>query len=581
MDKITKKFNNNKKLYNSYTEYFDKFSSVIGSYYSEEIKTLKKIISDFSDLLETIKKIKVEKIGSDVEHSFILVHYLTHLDILSKKIKNKFIYFNPGKHRFNQEFSTTYLMETSAMFDKILIIINNTLKKHDRYDTEIIPFIGNKIVDSMDFSKVLVSFEETRKIYKKYRNSISLYAYISQKIIDKLFAGDKESRRKSFQILALLEDDKNNELQQGQLKKKYDCKAHNPPIKSFGMIPKTSFMTLNEIIKSAFNQTISVESKESVLDKLGKANNLTIVVHTKITTRDAEYILKNIFSKSNDKHTTGINKELVEKFKTINIGKVYSPYKFQFNVYGKSLDSNNKMLLIECIAKQRYRIMTPYSSPSYYIDKKTASDFVNYVRDKTIKRPTRSENYNRIMQNKMMQNMFLGRAMNIKTMSEQSQVTEIKFLRNTVYTSLLEHYVKVMDKDYNEGKNIKSNKDLIKIINNDDIKDIFQEILVKNYYSFLKKNNFLDENTSFLFTEVLSTFLANLQIITRGFVREIYSNSENFKPPESLFKQPYPVMYAEIRDIFDKILKATLSKIMEDKSNIYQSLMFKTMIIDI
>jgi len=580
MDKITKKLSNNKKLFVEFETYFNKFSSIVGSYYEDDMKTLKKFMKKFDELLKQVKKIKI-RTSKDFDNYFSIIHHLAHLDMLTMKIKRKFVYFNPGKHRFTQEFSTTYILDTSAMFDRVIILINNILKKHERYDAEIIEFLGIKIMDQFEFGDVLKSQESLRQTYHKYRNSISLYAYVSQMVLDTLFKGEKHQRKDAFKIMAILEADKNFELSQGQLEKTYTGKEHNPPVQSFGLIPKTSFKPLNEIIQIAFNQSVSGSPKESVFEEIGKTNNLTIIVHKKITQRPTEYSLTKLFEKSSEKHTTGIKDELLKKFTTINSNKKYATYKFQIDVYGEPLDSPSQFITIETVNTNRYRILSPWVSFSFLVNKHDASDYIGYVKNKVIKKPTRSENYNNIMISKMVDNMFLERSVNVKKMSVESQVNEIKFLRNAVYTSLLRHYVDVMDKDYDNGKNIKSNKDLIKIINDDKVKDLFQEILVKNYYAFLKKNNFLEDNTSFVFTEVLSTFLATLQIITRGFIREIYSNSEKFEPPESLYKKSYPVMYAEIRDVFDKVLKTSLTKTMDDKSNIYQSLMYKTMIIDL
>lgn len=580
MDKIKKKFINNKKLSEEFVIYFEKFSNIVGSYYEEDMKSLRKTIDDFADELSSVKKIKVQD-SSDVDNYFSIVHFLARMDMLTLEIKKKFVYFNPGKHRFTQEFSETYILDTSAMFDKVIILIKNVLEKHRRYDSEIVEVFGSKILSRLDFDNIVESQKKIQKIYRKYRNSISLYAYVTQMILNKLFKGEKHQRKNAFKIISLVEDDKNHELAFGQSEKKYASNPENPPLKSFGFVPKTLYMTLNQVILVAFNQSISGQPEETVFEEIGQTNNITIIVHKKITSRPTEYSLDSLFEKSQLKHTSGVNKDLIRKFTTIEVGKKYVPYKFQIDVYGKPLDSGSQFIVFESVNAGRYRISSPWVSNSFLVSKHDSEDYVKYIQEKVMKTETRSEHYNKIMIDRMLENMFLDRSVNVKGMSVEAQVTEIKFLRNTIYTTLLRHYVNVLEKDYNEGKNIKSNEDLIKIINDDKVKNLFQEILVKNYYNFLKKNNFLEENTSFIFAEVLSTFLASLQIITRGFIREVYTNSEKLEPDASLYDKSYPVVYAEIRDIFDKVLKLSLDKIMDDKSNVYQSLMYKTMLIDL
>jgi hypothetical protein len=577
MDKINKKFHNNKKLLIEFRSYFEKFSSIIRDYHSNELEKLKKTIDEFEKLLDTIKKIKID----DQENFFIMVHYLSHLDMMTLDIKNIFEYFNPGHHRFTQEFSTTYLTETASMFGSINVIINGILKKHYVYDSEIIEFLGDKVVEGLQLTIIIPEFTKLRGYYRKYRNSVSLYAYISQKVIDKLFSGDKNERTLAFKIMNMIEEDKNFELEKGQINKTYTNLKTNPPPLSFGLVPKTNYISLGDIIQLSFGQIVSGTTKESMLEDLGKTNQITIVVHTKISQKATEYVLDNILKKSEYKHTVGINQELVNKFMTIKSGKNYLQYKFQIKVYGLDINLESNILILETIDSTSYRIMSPWSSPSFINAKHNAMDYIAYVKNEYIKKPTRSENYNAIMINKMIDNMFLERSVNVKKISEISELNEIKFLRNSVYTKLLEFYINIMNTEYDEGKKIKNNKDLIKIINDERIKDIFTEILVKNYYVYLKKNQFLKTSNNFIFTEVLSTFLANLQIIVRGFIREIYSNSEKYEPKHTLYQKEYPTIYSEIRDILDKVLKKTLNKIMDDKSNIYQSLIYKSMIINL
>jgi hypothetical protein len=580
MDKIKKKFQNNTKLLGEYKTYFDKFKNIIGSYYEIEMRHLKSVLEQFTELLEEAEKTEMPTEKSKMIHSFKLIHQLSFLDVLSKDTKEQFIFFNPGNHRFTQEFSSTYILETSAMFDKVIILINNTLKRHRAFDAEIVSHLGDMIYNSFNFDNPLGSFVEIRESYHKYRNGISLYSFVVQKIIDTLFTQDKDRRVMAFKIMGLLEDDKNLELSKDQYEKKYVKLKNNPPLQSFGLIPKTDLLSLSEIVQLAFNQSVSGQMKEEDLTDIGNIKNLCIIVHRKVTTRATDYKLKNILQKSSYKHTTGINLELVDKFQTIDV-MGNSKYDFKITTYGQDLNRAVSVLIIEMLNIGRYRIVTPWSSPNFILPKSSVVNYVDLIQKKNVGKPTRSEYYNNIIIKKMMTNMFLERSINVRNLSEQSQVDEIKFLRNTVHTTLIIFYSDVLNKEHDNGKKIKNNKDLIKVINDERIKDIFTEILVKNYYNFLKRNSFIEEENSFVFTEVLSTFLAHLQVIVRNFVREIYANSEKFEPKESLYKKDYPIMYAEIKDVFESVVKATLGKIINDKSNIYQSLIYKTMMINI
>ena len=124
---------------------------------------------------------------------------------------------------------------------------------------------------------------------------------------------------------------------------------------------------------------------------------------------------------------------------------------------------------------------------------------------------------------------------------------------------------------------------MIKIINDPSLKDVFTKTLIENYYEFLKKNEFIGDDPTghFVFNEVLTTFLAQLYVIIRGLVREIFSNSEIYEPSSAIYEKSFQVMYADVKDIIDKVVRESLLKILSDKSNIYQSLIYKTMLLNL
>lgn len=567
-----------------FQSYFGKFSETVGSYYEEDIKECGKNIESYVSLLNRLGKLTHIRSNED---AFMLVDMMTRLNTLITNIQIKFTYFNPGRHRFTQEFSTTYLMETSAMFDKIIVLIDQTMKKNLSYDFDIIVYLGAKIMSEFSLHTAFDSFKKIRGYYKAYNHSTSLYSYVVQEIVDLMFVGEKETRIDAFKIMNILEKDKNSALGEGFAKPIFLENMNNPSLMSFGLIPVTELMPLADIIHLAFNQSVSLGGEDKpdikLLHELGVSNNVGIVIYKKITTRPADYDINGLIQKSKLRDTAGINPVLVHKFKTISLLQSNGIYDFKLSSYGMSLDECRNVLIADEITDGKFKIMSPWNKKTYIIPVYEVFDFIEFSkRGGVVKKPARAELYNRVMIHRMMGSMFLDRSVNVKQISEKSQVDEIKFLRNDLFNKLMEHYTNSIETQYSGGRGITCNKDLVKIINDPEVKNVFVEVLIKNYHEFLKKNEMMDNKSGvFVFDEVISTFLAQLHIIIRGFVREIFSNSEIFTPSELLYQKPFLVMYAEVKDIIDKVVRGSLGKVLSDKTNIYQSLTYKTMLLNL
>lgn len=554
MEELRKTVKNHRLLQTKYREYFDKFSVTVGSYYDEKIKKIDELINEYD-------KLSAKNISNTdkPEQLFQSMSVVNTLQALSEQITELFISMNPRSHKFTQEFSTTYVLNTADMFDKLMVFLRNINNKNDKFLVEIINSFGDILIkqkgeDNLNF------FETIRKHYKKYP-SISLYAFVVQKILD------ESEGATSHKIMEYIEEDKNEELS-NPFKLGKSPKLEDPPILTFGFLPKTSYMELGDLVKKVFDKSISGKVKESDLDKLGKVEKTTIIIQFKSTNVKVEYHMDKLLQRSDISNSSGIDKNIIDKLVTIETGD--SKYVFDIKKMGDL--KSDKVLILESQDRKTYRVMSPWGNRLFIVNKFAVKNYLDYVNGKFSRR---AENYNRIMINKMKNNMFLQRSVDTKGLSQEAQLNEIKFLRNAIYLALNKFYTETMDK-----KKIKSNKDLVEMLNDPKIVDIFNRELLKNYYEFLKKNDLVGDD-NFVFTEVVSTFLGDLQFIQRGFTREIYNNSEKLKPNTELYKKDDVYVYSELKTITDAVIKNTLEKIMSNDSNIYQSLIYKTMLISI
>jgi hypothetical protein len=578
MDKLKKKILNYRKLESEFSVYFDKFSETVGRYYEDEVKECRSTLASYKEEIDSLTKIPKAMSPKDI---FKLVHTMTHLDSIINRTQTHFEYFNPGNHRFTNDVSTTYLSETTTMFDSVILLICQLRKKNKLYDSDIIIYMGAQIMSAFDLGAPMEFFGKLQSYYHKYTSAVNLYAYVIQSVLDRLFAESHEYKIHAYAILNELEKDKTHALSENLYSPEFNGITHNPSLVSFGLIPLTDILSLRDVIYKVFDRNIPEEElvTDATLRDLCAESNVGVIIYRKLTRRPISYNVRGLIERSKKSSDSGIDIALVDKLKTIETLRA-SHYDFQITQHGCESEQHQTVLILDELAESQYKIMAPWDTMSYLIPMHSVSDFIEFSKKGFIDKPIRMEQYNKLMTKKMLGNMFLDKRVNVVQISEKSQVEEVKYLRNELYLRMLDHYNKIID-TYDGGKSIKTNKDLINIINDPGIKDIFTESLIKNYYAFLKKNEYINAGAAkeFMFNEVIATFLAQLNVINRGFVREIFSHSESHMPDASIYSKPFEAMCVDIKDVIDKVLKDSLAKVLSEKTNIYQSFIFKTMLL--
>jgi hypothetical protein len=182
---------------------------------------------------------------------------------------------------------------------------------------------------------------------------------------------------------------------------------------------------------------------------------------------------------------------------------------------------------------------------------------------------TRISTYNSIQEKKIIKNMFLPVKFNVSGINLGSQIIDSKYLRNTIYINLMKQF----ELEYKNGASIKSNYDIGRLVHSPELYKIFNSVVIEQYdiYTFKNKENI----SEFPFSETLKTFLAQLDNISTNFSKNIHDEFTSFRIDKSVYsnadrkKEYFTIM-------FSNILKTVLKKLITNKSNIYQSLIYKT-----
>lgn len=190
----------------------------------------------------------------------------------------------------------------------------------------------------------------------------------------------------------------------------------------------------------------------------------------------------------------------------------------------------------------------------------------------------RSEAYNSIIESDILKNMFLKKDIKIKEIKEDSQLSEVKYLRNFIIYAILKQCINIIETEYKGGELIKSNSDFNKIINNESHIQLFENLLIDGYYKFLKENIKDDDNFDFIFTEVITSFLSKVKLFTRQFSKQLYENSLKYELKSSDFEKN---AYFSIVNSCENTLRDTINNVLSNESNIYQYLVFKMNILNL
>jgi len=104
--------------------------------------------------------------------------------------------------------------------------------------------------------------------------------------------------------------------------------------------------------------------------------------------------------------------------------------------------------------------------------------------------------------------------------------------------------------------------------------NIFNSIIIEQYdiYTFKNKENV----STFPFSETLKTFLAELSLINRNFVRGMHGKFTASKLEQKIFSEDNVSKKIYLDKLFTEIIVPVLDKLISNESNIYQSLIYKT-----
>ena len=344
---------------------------------------------------------------------------------------------------------------------------------------------------------------------------------------------------------------------------------------TFAFIPITNLYLLTDLIKLMFK--LDKLASKIDLETFSKLHSCCFIVINKIVPNPIEYNIKKLTNQSLlEPITYGITNKFLEKTKTINPLQ-NDKWNFSYEIYPNSILQENieelnilKFYVIETLDGKNYRCLSKniinnsnekiiYNTN--YID---VLNLLNHIKkiniQNNILQPTMINYYQNIHIQKSIPHMFLRKKLSLEPMERESKI-DSGLIRNVLFINIC----KVFDE---LNYKIKNNDDFNNIIHNEKINDEFVKSIIDMYKTHIKI-----QTDKFPFSEIFITYLAELKKIASMFIRELHDNYN--REPITDFKNSYL-----IREKFENILKKSLEYIITNKSNIYQMISYKNLLLN-
>jgi hypothetical protein len=571
---LNKKINKVKKLEEEIMILLEKVESI---FVKDENVHVKKILLGIKHLTILSKELSNNKNLDSMANKILVYNDSNNVNILLQIINDNFNKILDKKVNVETFLSQTYITETREYNQKIQLLFAKVKNDIMQIDEELLTHIGESICAEILSGKpedINKYFQEFTEMIEKSTESIRLYKLVSNTLLDTV---SKQNIQQSYELMNIIELSKNALL--SNINKKsalYSYKNINPFIKNFGLINTSELLTLKEISNLLFHKDVSTMKD---LTNICKEKEYDVVLIKKILNRGISYnilpLLDYSESKAFEQHHSqddGISEEILDRYKTIEyISDSFIKWEIEYK-YVYENKENKFALILEELHPNKYCILSNKLEPSkenrvHFVRKSNAREFLQFVKSQNYN-PTRVNNYNEIINEKIINNMFLYVKPDVDSLKVKSQIIDPKYLRNEIYVLILVKFKKLFEK-----KVVKNIYEFSTIVHNEELGKIFSQVIMNEYYKYLFKNAVVYETENISMSEIYSSFLFVINIYERDFKKKIHDTFLNKIPKKEIFSDSKKDV--RLVELFEQLLNEVLHSIITNENNIFQTIIYK------
>lgn len=450
---------------------------------------------------------------------------------------------------------------------KVATSYTKLMKECQRIDLEMIPKITKVLTD--ECIKDMKNLKSIREEFLKELTGAEIYAAVMQELIDHFYTVDKQQ---AFKLMAIIEEDKSLALDHMKLGK--STVKNNPPQHRFGLVPVTISMSISDCI-TKMSELESKSVKSSSISKVAKELSVGIIVFNRIVYTPIEYNIRPLILEEESKEYVqpkeyGITLKTINRFKTI-LPSESKKWDFSNEFHN---DTEDKFYVLETLNGSTYRFLAPWlSSKSMSMSRFRVVQILDY----DITKPSRATNYNFAATKIATKNMFLSKALALESFENQLVDVESGIIQRELTDDVMAFIDKYVSKKYARG--IKNSTQVSDILHSDEVIKHFSLSLVLAYKKGASTADMKNLNAgTFSFSEVLCSFIVNLQLATRRFARELHNGyTRNPLKLDVFEKHDYMTI---IREKISSIVFDAISLIIKLDENIYTNLHYKYLILN-
>jgi len=440
-------------------------------------------------------------------------------------------------------------------------------------------------------TNIIDGLTNINSLYRKYRNTLNLYAYFLQYLLDKFF----RDRVIINHIMGMIEDDKTFALQNTKASSSVVKKGHqNPFIRKFGLVPYTGFLPLSVL----FNN-----KKITNIKNVAKHINFPVIVIKYITNNPVSYDLWNLVDYYKAKNLgldpnasdKGVDENLVKRMKTIIVDDATSSTKIKWDFSscvllkpkGFNVSTNKEFYVLETLNNNTFRFLNYYilrgDRPGATIHQSKIRPLLRYLKiqpyDDELKNSRVSAYQHDVVAMSIENLFFKNKKPDIEMLTKDSK---IEIDSKKVLTQSIFKLMTVVKKELPKRKSYPNPIVYIGlIVHSSKLFAAFIDTVVKLYRDFYSSD--VSKNTNFKFSEVLCTYMVEIKNIRLIFAKELHNEYIDIIEKHKEDKSAIEALKTriDIEQYIEAMINKVLHLIITPDNNIYQALSFKSNLLQV
>ena len=587
-----------------------------------KINIINKDVVNIKSLLDWLSDITIITHIIDMDIDIIKLLNIHYMELLPKY--NKIVLLRKKENDELYKFNHYIYRE---IFKKIIQELNITNTNNNNKDDphnklhDLMSILSNSVVNNIllfEAYNIIVSnlieyFDKNNMIY--LINSIILNNENLKNIII--------NSEIQYDNITSIHDFKVNPMKEIIIKK--NIKESNPYIKTFGLAPISKYDTLCNIVNIVLKNVIIKKKikKESDLLSITELNNeYCFILINKSIISPIEFDIWKLYDKKESENykqekNSGVNQLFINKFNTIKFVGKNKKWNNDIKIYGKILDNTEKFIIIEKLNSEKYRILKKYKPPQlinkrfnsfneriqyqemnhYTNDKDNITGLLRFIKDDQFSNTgDRINQYNNIIERKILNNMFLENHIDVNELSENAKIIDIPLLKYNLINEINDEINNLLKKKY---KKIQKKKDIIDLLHEDCIISVFSQFLINQYLKYISDRfkNYKNASKLYYINDILKTFMSQLLILKISLKKKIhdeYLNKESLldeiidksskkiqSNDTNINNQKLQISNNDIKYFFDELFISIIDLLITDNDNIYLSLIYKTKLLEL